>query len=429
VYFFNARLRFKIPAVITPISGSVIAASSISPIDLQRRPFTEHVHLTRRLLDPQLYMASVDPAIDSETVARLAAYPWFHGHGVPKYDSGQYVNRKEWKKTHEPGLVSQWTRTIPTEPSAIRKAARAAVDFQLKLGCDAILLPGPLTTIVDQSLQNELTWLDAGLEACNAAKAKCQAFATIALSEAVLQVPALKNPLIHSLSNQVATRTGLAGAYIVLEQSDSNNYFWTSKDALMSLLILIDDLYRGASKKVVVNYVGTFGLVAKAVGAEIWSSGYFLMQRRFSLKGVMGIAYPRYHSLALAGDIGLKEDLERINRAGLADECMTPTDADAVLRAALKKGKKPPDVPEWEYRQNNWPAAQRHYLEIASTAGSKLEKMSIVERQNWVHIWLKNAVNLVNALKTEKLVGIGTTTDHQRVWMDVFEDWRSYAKQ
>lgn len=197
----------------------------------------------------------------------------------------------------------------------------------------------------------------------------------------------------------------------------------------MSLLILVDDLQRGANKKVIVNYVGTFGLVAKAVGAEIWSSGYYLSQRRFSRKGKMGIARPRYHSLALAGDIGLKEDLASIQQAGMADKFMTPTTADAVLRTALKRGRTPSDVPEWRHSPNNCGAAQRHYLEIASDTGAKLEAMSRADRRKWVHEWLRNAVHLVSVLKQKKLVSLATEIDHQKVWLDVFEEWRSYAKQ
>ncbi len=89
--------------------------------------------------------------------------------------------------------------------------------------------------MVDQTLQSELAWIEAGLEACEQLKVKLPVYATIAVSEDVLQAPALKNPIIHSLSNQVATRAELAGAYVVLEQSDPGSYFWSSKDALMSL--------------------------------------------------------------------------------------------------------------------------------------------------------------------------------------------------
>ena len=429
MYFYNQRFKFKIPALTRAIKGSIIAASAISAIDLQKRPFEEHSHLKRRFLDPQLYMASVDAAIDPKTVSRLAAYPWFHGDDVPKYDSDEYSTRTQWKKQHWEDLVSKWTRTVPTELNAVKKAARAAVEFQLTLGCEGILLAVPLTTIADQTLQTEIAWIEAGLDACAALKVRQPVFATVALSEAALQVPALRNPVLHSFANQVAARSELAGAYVVLEQADKDNYFWTSKDALMSLLIITDDLHRGARKRVLTNYVGTFGLVAKAVGAEIWSSGYYLMQRRFSLRGTVGRAYPRYHSLSLAGDIGLNEDLDHIQAAGLAGQCMTPSTADAVLRTALGRGRKTSDVNEWECRQSNCTAAQQHYLEVVSAAGDDLESMSLGARRTWVHNWLENALKLARELKRKGLIGTGTTAEHQQVWFDVFNEWQSYAKQ
>jgi len=144
---------------------------------------------------------------------------------------------------------------------------------------------------------------------------------------------------------------------------------------------------------------------------------------------MVGRARPRYHSLALAGDIGLKEDLARIQQAGLADKFMTPTSADGVLRAALQRGKTAEDVPEWRHSLNNCTAAQRHYLEIASDTGAKLEKMTPDNRRKWVREWLKNSVYLVSVLKEKNLVGMSTDISHQKVWLDVFEEWNTYASQ
>lgn len=429
MYFFNARLKFKVNPTTVPIPGSIIAASALSAVDLERRQFDKYPHLKRRLLDPQLYMAQIDPSLDEKTVAKLAAYPWFHGGSVPKYDSGEHGTRKKWKAAHQDNLVSKWTRTVPTDPNSIRKAARAAVEFQRSIGCDGVLLAVPLTTIADQTLQAELEWIEAGIEACHDLRLTCPIYATIALSEAVLHVPALNNPIIHSFTNHVAARSELSGAFVVLEQTDPSGYFWTSRDPLMALLVIVDDLCRGARKKVVVNYVGTFGIVASALGAEVWSSGYFLNQRRFSLKAQMGIAHPRYHSLAIAGDIGLKSDLAMIRDAGFADECMTPTTADAVLRTALKQGKSPANVPEWRYSPNNCTAAQQHYLEIVSDIGAKLQTMPLKDRQKWVREWLTNAVQLVDRLEKQELVSMASATSHQRVWLNVLKEWSNYAKQ
>ena len=429
MFFFNARLKFKINPPSTPIPGSIIAASAISAVDLEQREFAKFPHLERRFLDPQLYMATIDPSLDAKTVARLAAYPWFHGGEVPKYDSDEYSSRKQWKAVHKEELISKWTRTVPTKSDTIRKAARSAVEFQSKIDCDGIVLAVPLTTIADQTLQCELEWIEAGIEACKELKVKCPIYATVALSEAVLHVPALKNPIIHAFTDHIAARPELAGAYVILEQTDTSSYFWSSRDPLMALLILIDDLSRGARKKVVVNYVGTFGLVASAVGAEVWSSGYFLTQRRFSLKARMGIAHPRYHSLAMAGDIGLKADIAQIRDAGFWDQYMTPTKVDAVLRAALKQGKSPANVPQWKYSPNNWTAAQQHYLEIVAEVGANLQTMKLKDRQEWVSKWLTNAVHLVDQLEKQDLVSLATDTSHQRVWLNVFKEWSNYATQ
>src|SRR5205814_901602 len=123
-------------------------------------------HFRRRLLDPQLYMASLDPAVDDDAVSRLAAYPWFHGSDVPQYDSGEHGTRTAWKEENKEGLVAKWTRTLPSDSESVRKGARAAVDFQLKMGCDGIILASPLTGMADQTLQREMEWIEAGLQAC-----------------------------------------------------------------------------------------------------------------------------------------------------------------------------------------------------------------------------------------------------------------------
>ena len=67
-------------------------------------------------------------------------------------------------------------------------------------------------------------------------------------------------------------------------------------------------------------------------------------------------------------------------------------------------------------------------MDIVSDTGSKLEAMSAKERQKWVLEWLTNAVNLVGTLDKKDL---GQTSDiiHQRVWLDVFKEWKIYAKQ
>jgi len=87
MYYFNARYRFAVPQVNPPFLGSIIAASALAPV-ICKKENLEVSSSRKQAPDPQLYMASVDEALDPKTVKKLAAYPWFHGNDVPKYDSG-----------------------------------------------------------------------------------------------------------------------------------------------------------------------------------------------------------------------------------------------------------------------------------------------------------------------------------------------------
>lgn len=431
MFYYNARWSFALEVTPDPIPGSIIASSCVSAVDLRKRKFSDHGHLATRLLDPQLYMAGLDPAIQPTVVERLASYPWFHGQDVPQYDSGEYRNPTEWKKKHGKELLAKWTRAVPKTSAAIKRSARAAVEMQQAIGCSSIVLAGPLTTIADQTFESELAWIDAGLAACAEFRVAEPVYATVALSEAVMHnVPPTENQVIHTISNQIAARPELAGAYIVFEQADQGSYVWTSKDPLMCLMLLVDDLVRGAGKDAIVNCFGSFGAVAVAAGASVWSSGYLLSQRRLSLRAKSGRMRPRYYSLSLAGDVGIATDLERVRDLDLANEILTPTDADQPLRRALAAGRGPSAVAPWQYKIGNKAAAQAHYMEIMARFGAKLASMKRADAIRAVEEWLNRSVALASLL-IEKGFGASGQTDivHQKVWLDVFRAWKAHTKQ
>jgi hypothetical protein len=434
-FFYNARFSFETEPTPAPIAGTIIAASSVSSVDLMKgkraKDLTRLDHLKVRFLDPQLYMAGLDPALDGPAVERLASYPWFHGQDIPQYDSGEYRNPTSWKRQHAAELLARWTRTIPSTNRAIRNAANGAVKLQQSVGCSAIILPGPLTTIADQSFERELGWIDAGIEAAAESQVKLPLYATVALSEAVLHnVNPFENPLIHTITNQISARIELAGAYVIFEQSDPGSYVWQAHDPLLCLLLLTDDLSRGSKKDVIVNYLGSFGAVATAAGASVWASGFNQSQRRFSLKATKGRARPRYYSGSLIGDIGVENDLRRVHDLGLDSSLLTPTQADAPLRRALAAGQGPNAVPDWQYRIGNTTASKNHYMEIVANIGVNLNKFPSRNRVEEIHRWLTDALRLASRLRSQGFAnGAATDITHQKVWLDAFERWRSYASQ
>ncbi|MBZ5705313.1 MAG: hypothetical protein LAN63_08170 [Acidobacteriia bacterium] len=430
MFYYNAKYKFALPGQSpSGIAGAIIAASAMPAGQLLRRDFRKYPYLQHRLFDSQLYLSSLDPNVAPTAVVNLASWPWFCPNAVPEYDSDTHASVKHWKDLHADTLLQSWPNCLPNHPQAIRSAARASVQAQLDLGCEMVILPGPLTTIATQQFAVETEWIDAGLEVCRALKVATPVLATVGISDAVLRgVDPPQNPLLHTITNQLSARADLAGAYIVVEQASETGYVCTSRDTLLSLLLLIDDLVRGAGKTVLVNYVGTFGAVASAVGASVWSTGYYLSQRRLKLadfEDKIARAMPRYHSLRLAGDVGLQVDLERAY-AQFGDRILTDTSDGRTLRQALESRTYPQSAPEWEYAQSNIAAAAGHYNEIAFKLG-QFATLSPEKRIEMVQRWLEGAVVWSGNLQR---IGIAQSTQtelsHQAVWLNAFQAWRSY---
>jgi hypothetical protein len=429
MFYYNAKYKFALPGQSpSSIAGGLIAASAMPAGQLLRRNFRTYPYLQHRLFDPQLYLSSLDPNVAAKSVVNLASWPWFCPGAAPEYDSDTHASVKNWKDLHGEALLKSWPNCLPTESQPIADAARAAVKTQMDLGCEMIILPVPLTTLATHQFAEETKWIDAGIDACKALKVAVPVLATVAISDSVLRgLDPTDNPLLHTISNQLSARTELAGAYILPELASESGYVCTSRHTLLSLLLLTDDLVRGAGKTALVNYVGTFGTVASAVGASIWASGYYRSQRRLKLadfEDQIARAMPRYHSLRLAGDVGLEHDVERIY-SQYGTRILIDTKDGVSMTRSLASGTYPPA--EWQYAQSNITAAAGHYNEVAYRLG-QVATQSTENRIETVQRWLEGAVTWV-----ENLQKIGITTSpqteltHQAVWLSAFRGWRSHA--
>ncbi len=429
MFYYNAKYKFALPGHPCGIAGGVVAASAMPAGQLLRRNFRTHAYLQHRLFDPQLYLSSLDPNTAGRSVLNLASWPWFCPGVVPDYDSNTHASVKRWKDLHGDALLRSWPNSVPSDPHPIADAARAAIRTQLDLGCEMVILPVPLTTIATQQFAIETAWIDAGIEACKALKVAIPVLATVAISDSLLRgVDPTQNPLLHTISNQLSARTELAGAYILPELASENGYVCTNRDTLLSLLLLADDLVRGAGKMALVNYVGTFGAVLSAVGTSVWASGYYRSQRRLKLadfEDQIARAMPRYHSVKLAGDIGLQVDIQHAY-AQYGDRILTATDDGLTLARALASGAYPP--PEWEYAQSNITAAAGHYNEVAYRLG-QLDTQNPETRIQTVRRWLEGAVLWVDNLQRIGITASAQTElTHQAVWLNAFEGWCSHAR-
>jgi hypothetical protein len=413
------------------VAGGIIAASAMPRMALMRRQRKleqQYPWLVHRLLDPQLYLATLPGT--AKHAANLATYPWF-GAPVPQYDSQQHKVVADWMRLNDRELRAAWEGKThhPT------LAASAAVDLQLKFGVEAIILPGLLTATPSDQFEPELEYIDAGIKYSMLRNIKIPIYASVVITDSVLRgISPLENSLLRTISDQIAARQQLDGVYLVIEQSADRGHCYNCEEGCLAILLLIDDLNRGAGKQVIINYAGFFGALCMAAGASIWASGHYRSQRRLKLADEEedgGSAFPRYYSPALLGDIGLKENVDLTFQSSLREWLFKPrTKASETLASALAKRRRAAEVLDWAYEQANTQAAAEHYYEICVLADAFLKEMPVKRRLRAAQHWLETAARLAEKISVLDGYKKGTHTDvgHQKVWLSAFNKWRSYAK-
>lgn len=431
MYYHNTKYKFKLQEG-SPADGvgGVIAASAMPLEQLRGRGFAKYPYLQHRMFDPQLYLASLDPLRATSGVPNLASYPWFARSEGESFDKSKHRNITAYLAAVAPTRRANWTRSTATNPAEIRLASKSAIVLQRELECQAIILPTPLIENFVPGFQPVATWIDAGIDVCDELGVSEPIFATVALCDSVIDGRiAADNTLLSAATAQIASRTRLAGAYLLVETRSDDAYSFGSQDVVRALLLMIDDLTRGARKQVILNYAGTFGAVARAAGAGIWASGYYLSQRRlvntdfYKKKGAS--AYPHYFSLPLAGDIGVQEDLAATVKARLFSRIATETPPSAPLHTALKAGKSSASIPAWRYMPNNLAAAGAHYNTCMMDFGATLESLQPSARASFVEKWLSEATTLASQLAKAGIRNSRVTElGHQAMWLSAFTDWR-----
>src|SRR5262249_8567903 len=147
-----------------------------------------------------------------------------------------------------------------------------------------------------------------------------------------------------------------------------------------AILRLVDAL---KAKRIVVGFAGVLGLLAIAVGADTWSTGWYRGERRLRLadfEDQEGRAYPTYYSHPLGGEIHLDADLDRIVSAGTFAILADLTPASERLVGALKAGRPAGSVADWAYLPSNVTAAQTHFLMALVRETKKLRRLSPADR-------------------------------------------------
>ena len=425
-FFVNLGHAFKVPESFHP-EGSVILAASMPKHQLERRTFS-YRHLAKRLFDPQLYLSGLEVPTAPEFCTKLATYPWFGVEDLEAFDSGEHT-QSSWRQQARASIASRWTGTIPNEPAKLLAVTRQCIEFQLGLGCWAVVLPSPLTVDPGTDYAPELAWLDAGLESATDLGCTLPVYATVAVSDICTRFQAVGENALLSLVLDAVSAREVDGVYIVIEQASEpdDTRQCANTRTLSAVLRLVAGFGQGAGLTVGVNFLGAFGLVCQAVGASWWASNWYksLYRLRLADKVAGGRAYPSYWSFPMACDIHLESDLSGLVAAGMLSSLSDSTTASAGLLAAAASGLGPPNVPAWIYRPSNVSAAIEHYLLSSVLHEGELVDIASAQRLGWVKTWLERALGLTqNAVAVTGPTG-KTKTNHVLAWHDAFEEFAS----
>lgn len=424
--FASARFRMQLPEGVDGVSGGLIMPAALPYHTLVRRRLESFPHLSRRLLDPQLYLAGLAATSCRKACVNLASYGWFPA-AQSKYSSAKQT-QATWRAHAAARIHSSWSRDLPTTTANIRSAVRSCLEVQSQLECEALILPSPLTTELATDYSTELAWLDAGLEETALMGSDLKRIATIAISDTCLRpVDPWSNQLLEIIIDQVTARD-VAGVYLVLELANENGYYCSHPNTVGSLLRLVHALAEDGRRRVIVAFAGMLGLLAITAGADTWSTGWYRGERRLKLADLQdqtGRAHPSYYSHRLASELHLEEDLDRVVKAGLLPSIADVTSASSLLIKALKSGRTTASVAGWANQPSNIAAAQAHFLTVAARETERLRGLSKDGRLTYGADWVAEADRLASELYKIGSFHHRTELNHQAAWKQAYKRFLS----
>lgn len=427
-FYVTTGYRFQIPNTVHP-DGSVIFASAMPMHQLERRRIdSRYPHMQKRLFDPQLYLSGLDAASSSRHCANLAAYPWFGIQDFTAFESDLHT-QSSWSEEARQRIPEFWLRAAPSDPEVVRVAVEECVEFQMRLGCEALILPSPLTVDPSSDYSDELMWLDYALQYLDERESPSEVpvFATVALADICVRYSDPdSNAFLNLILDNISARD-VDGVYIVIEQGSEaeNRRQCTSTRTLWSVLELCHLFSQDCGLRVGVNFLGAFGLVCTAAGAEFWSSGWYKSEYRLRLADSLagGRAYPLYWSLPSLVDVHLERDFDRLARNESLSLIEDQTVASDGLLRAVREGRRVSEVPAWTYSQSNVAVAREHFFLSVLQQERMLEPQDLSQRRDLVSQWLESSLERVRHIEATLGGERRTSTDHVQAWHDAFQSY------
>jgi hypothetical protein len=385
-----------------------------------------------QMFDPQLYLCGLDPRISAKACARLASYPWFSVAGVPDFNSGETTQTK-WQQVMQAHVKTNWRSRAPAD-AQISIAARSAMEFQADLGCTHVLTLSPLIDEREDEAATAGQWLDASLEAANELEFGQPVVATVALSENVLNEGAfLEGGFLDTIADQVTSRTGLSGVYIVVAQSQSRHPLSAPSSVTRAYAHLTRAFTRQGYDFVFVNFADVFGLACVALGASGFATGPSQSLRRLSLAAFLddggGVAMPHLYSHPAVAEFLPERELAIISELNLIRRVLDQTIYSSDLFRALARGRPVTDVTGWAETKNNIATSANHFIARMIAEGEEYERLDPNERFQRADGWLDNASTIQDSLRTRLAGRLRTEPMYAPVvdWLENLREGRTEA--
>lgn len=423
-FFVTAKWQMKLPAVVNGVAGGVIMPSSIPYHTLGRRSLERtYPHLKRRLLDPQLYLAELNPASCRKTCANLSSYGWFDLTEQFPFDSSEHT-QSEWRKKVAERIETAWTGKVPNNAYDIDNCIRRCLLVQQQVGVEAFILPGLLTQDINSDFTGELEWIERGLGVARELAHDLPVYVTIAVSDVALRGPdSWSNPLLDAILDQLTARE-IRGAYIVPIMASEDSYYFTHPNTVGAILRLCNGLRAGGVSRIMVSYAGTAGLLCLAAGATAWTTGWHRSERRMRLSDFElqeGRVVPAYYSHPLAGEFHLERDLDHANQEGFLNRIEDGSVVSEGLLKALAGARQVSSVPEWQHRLGNKTASIEHFLVACSRETRVCAQLDEPAQLDRTHEWIAAAYALSADLQRIGPFNPRTSVSHQHGWLRAFE--------
>jgi hypothetical protein len=426
MYLLNLGHRWNLLGT-EGVQGVVLLPSRNSLVKLQRSPRPDSQAV---LLDPQLYLSSLNAADCTKVCANLASFPWFRIDQMPEFESGEQT-RTQWNQAMREQVIEQWTGQEPTDDD-VDESCKAAIETQIQLACTHVILPSPLITEREDEAQRQAEWLDTGLAACAELDVSQPILATVALHDGVLNDAAFETAgFLDTIVDQVTAREGLDGVYIVVAQSGFYHPFLTPPKTYKAYAHLAKAFAAAGYDTVITNFADAFGLVCTAFGATAMASGQSQSLRRLSVLDFKdtggGRAIPYFYSHKVIAELATETDLDNIVQKRLLKRVEDVTTYSQALMTELGKPGPPKgsarNLPPWAESQNNLTTAHRHLVCRLATEQAKLAKLGPQPRLDAVRDWLEsstaNMLFVKERLKPETLKGCVASSDS---WLTVFDE-------